>query len=107
MRSEREAQAARLRAEGAKEFETITAEVDRRVEVISAEADEMSNELRGEGEAEAISILAEALEQDPELFAFRRSLEAYKTFLGNNTTLVLPTDSDLFQFLQSPQGIAP
>ena len=107
MRSEREAQAARLRAEGAKEFETITAEVDRRVEVISAEADEMSNELRGEGEAEAIRILAEALEQDPELFTFRRSLEAYKTFLGSNTTLVLPTDSDLFQFLQSPQRAAP
>ncbi len=104
MRSEREIQANALRAQGEEEFLTKTADVDRQVEVISAEADERSNRLRGEGEAEAISILADALEQDPDFFAFRRSLEAYREFLGENTTLVLPADSDLFQFLQSPQG---
>ena len=56
--------------------------MDRQVEVIRAEADEESNQLRGEGEGEAIRILAQALEQDPELFSFLRSLEAYRAFLG-------------------------
>ena len=102
MRSERQVQADRLRAEGEQDFRTRTADVDRRVEIISADADRQSNELRGEGEGEAIRILAEALEQDPDLFAFRRSLEAYKTFLRGQTTVILSADSDLFKFLQQP-----
>ncbi|MCH8847777.1 MAG: protease modulator HflC [Chloroflexi bacterium] len=102
MRSERQVQADRLRAEGEQDFRTRTADVDRRVEIIAADADKQSNELRGEGEGEAIRILAEALEQDPDLFAFRRSLEAYKVFLGSQTTVILSADSDLFKFLQQP-----
>lgn len=104
MRSEREIQANALRAQGEEQYLTKTADVDRRVEIIGAEADEKSNRLRGEGEGQAISILAEALEQDPEFFAFRRSLQAYSKILNDNTTLVLPADSDLFKFLQSSQG---
>lgn len=102
MRSEREIQANALRAAGEEQYLTKTADVNRRVEIIAAEADENANELRGQGEAEAIRILAEALEQDPDLFAFRRSLEAYRTFLGEQTTLVLASDSELFRFLQGP-----
>ncbi|MCH7607537.1 MAG: protease modulator HflC [Chloroflexi bacterium] len=102
MRSERQVQADRLRAEGEQDFRTRTADVDRRVEIISADADKQSNELRGEGEGEAIRILAEALERDPGLFAFLRSLEAYKVFLGGQTTVILSADSDLFKFLQQP-----
>jgi hypothetical protein len=44
------------------------------------------------------------LEQDPGLFSFRRSLEAYAAFLGDQTTLVLSANSSLFQFLQDPTG---
>ena len=104
MRSERTVQADRLRAEGAEEFLTKTADVDRQTEVIAAIADETSSRLRGEGEAQAIGILAAALEKDPGLFAFRRSLQAYATFLNDRTTLVLAADSPLFQFLQNPAG---
>lgn len=106
MRSERAVQADRLRAEGQLEFLTRTADVDRQVEIISAEADEESSRLRGEGEGEAIRILAEALEKDPEFFAFLRSLEAYALFLRGQTTLVVPASSDLFQYLQSPDAPA-
>ena len=106
MRSEREIQANALRAAGEEQYLTKTADVNRRVEIIAAEADETANELRGQGEAEAIRVLAEALEQDPDLFAFRRSLEAYRTFLGDQTTLVLTADSELFRFLQGPSGNA-
>jgi membrane protease subunit HflC len=104
MRSEREVQAQRLRAEGEEEFLTKTADVNRRVQVIAAEADRDSNVLRGEGEAEAIRVLGLALGCDPDLFSFRRSLEAYASFLQSNSTLVLPADSPLLQFLQDPNG---
>lgn len=102
MRTERAVQADRLRAEGEREFLTITADVNRQVEVISANADKTSNVLRGEGEATAIGVLADSLGRDPEFFFFQRSLEAYKKFLTTNTTVVLSSDSPLFQYLQSP-----
>ena len=104
MRSEREIQANALRAQGEEQYLSKTADVDRRVEIIGAQADEKANRLRGEGEGQAISILAEALEQDPEFFAFRRSLQAYSKILNDSTTLVLPADADLFKFLLSSQG---
>ena len=102
MRTERAVQADRLRAEGEEEFLNKTADVDRQVTVIEAQANQTSNELRGEGEAEAINILAEALGQDPEFYSFLRSLDAYRLILKEQTTAVLPPDSDLFQYLQSP-----
>ena len=102
MRSEREVQAKRLRAEGEQESLIIRADVDRQITVILAEAERDANKLRGEGEAEAISILAGALEQDPEFFAFRRSLQAYQAFLTEGSTALLSADSDLFQYLESP-----
>jgi membrane protease subunit HflC len=104
MRSERDVQAQRLRAEGAEQYLTITADVDRQVRIIKADAERDANILRGEGEAGAISILAEALAQDPEFFAFRRSLEAYGTFLDEGTTLVLSTNSELFRYLEGPNA---
>jgi membrane protease subunit HflC len=104
MRSERSVQAQRLRAEGEEEFLTKTADVTRRVTIIAAEADRDGNILRGEGEAGAIRILGLALSCDPDLFSFRRSLEAYAEFLGANSTVVLPANSPLLQFLQDPNG---
>jgi membrane protease subunit HflC len=107
MRTERAVQAERLRAEGEEEFLNRTAGVDRQVTVIQAQANQTSNELRGDGEAEAISILAQALGQDPEFYSFLRSLDAYRLILRDQTTAVLPADSDLFQYLQSPNPPAP
>ena len=75
MRSDREKIARRLRAEGEEESRRRRAAADREVEVILAKADRDANRLRGDGEAQAISILADALNQDPDFFAFRRSLE--------------------------------
>ena len=102
MRTERDVQAQRLRAEGEEEFLSRTADVNRRVEIIAADADKASNTLRGDGEGQAIRILAVALEQDPEFFGFRRSLEAYKAFFVGQTTVVLSADSPLFKYLQDP-----
>lgn len=104
MESEREKIARRLRAEGEEQSRDIRAQANRQVEVILADADRTSNRLRGEGEAQAIAILAEALEQDPEFFAFRRSLEAYRSIFDPGTTVVLSEDSPLFRFLSQSGG---
>ena len=106
MRSERERIARSRRAEGEEEARRTRARADRDVEIILAGADRDANRLRGEGEAQAISILADALNADPEFFAFQRSLEAYRSFLNQQTTVILSSDADIFKFLQSP-GIAP
>ena len=105
MQAERKRKADAQRAEGAKRDLEIRAGVDRQATIIAAEAERDANILRGEGEAEAIRIFADALEEGPEFYAFQRSLQAYKMFLPQNTTVVLPADSDLFQFLQSPLGL--
>lgn len=105
MNAERKRIADRERAEGAQRDDEVRSDVDRQATIIRAEAQRQANIIRGEGEAEAIRIFAQALEQDPEFYSFQRSLEAYKNFLTTNSTLVLPSDSELFQFLQSPDGI--
>lgn len=110
MRAERNRIATKFRAEGDEQDLEIRAEANKKREVILADADKTSNQLRGAGEAEAIRILAESLEQDPEFFAFRRSLEAYQRVLNSGTTVILSAEADLFRFLDSPgapPGAAP
>ena len=102
MQAERKRIADAERADGAKQDLEIRSNVDRQATIIRAEAERDANILRGEGEAQAVGIFASALERDPEFYRFQRSLEAYRNFLTQNATVVLPADSDLFAFLQSP-----
>ena len=104
MRAERKRKADRERAQGAEKDAEIRAATDKDAAILLAEAERIANITRGEGEAAAIAIFADALEQDPEFYAFQRSLEAYKVFLKSNTTVVFPANSALFQFLTSPYG---
>ena len=104
MRAERAEIASGLRAEGTQRDREIRAEVDRDVQIILEQANGTSAKLRGEAEEEAIRILAEALEQDPEFYAFRRSLEAYANIIDDQTLVVLESDSPLFRYLQQ-QGV--
>lgn len=104
MEAERERIASGLRATGAEQDARIRADVDRRVNVILESAQGESALLRGEAEQEAIDILAEALEKDPEFYDFRRSLEAYINSFDGQTTIVLDPDSDLLKYLQNPAG---
>lgn len=105
MQAERKRIADRERAQGAERDAEVRANVDRQAAIIRAEAERDAQIIRGEGEAEAVRIFAESLGQDPEFYAFQRSLQAYKSFLPESgTTVVLPADSSLFQFLQTPNG---
>ncbi len=103
MRAERKRIADRERAEGAQQDAEIRSSVDRQTAIIRAEAERDANIVRGAGEAESISIFADAVGQSPDFYKFQRSLEAYSASLKENSTLVIPAESDLFEFLQSPQ----
>ena len=105
MQAERKRKADRERAEGAEIDATVRAQVDREATVIRAKAEKIASITRGEGEAQAVLIFADAIGQDTDFYTFQRSLEAYKRIFERQTTVVLPADSDLFQFLQSPTGL--
>ncbi len=104
MNSEREAQARRLRSEGSEIKARIQAEADRKRTVILAEARRTSQILRGEGEGQKTRILNQAFGQDPEFFAFYRSMEAYGDALGDGTTMVLSPDSEFFKYFLDQSG---
>jgi len=101
MRAERQRESSLFRAEGEEQANIIRAKADRDSTVISAEGYAQAQKLRGEGEAEAIRIYAEALEQDPEFYAFSRRLEAYSKILKAGDKVVIPADSDFFRYLIS------
>ncbi len=100
MESEREREAREYRSEGKEEATKIRAEADKDRSIMLAEAERKAQIMRGEGDALATNIYGQAYGQDPEFFAFTRSLESYKTGLGKNSDLVLAPDSEFFQYLK-------
>jgi membrane protease subunit HflC len=105
MRSERVKEANQLRADGGKAKLTIESQADRKRTVIIAEAERLSQILRGEGDAMRNQVLGEAYSQDPEFFAFYRSMTAYREALaGGDTNLVLSPNSDFFRFFGDQTG---
>jgi membrane protease subunit HflC len=99
MRAERQRVAADFRARGQEAAERIRATADREATVILANAYRDAERMRGEGDARATEIYANAYNQDPDFFAFYRSLNAYATtFSGNNDMLVLEPDSEFFKY---------
>ncbi len=99
MEAERKRQANKFRSEGEEEAQKIRAATDRDKTVILAEAYKSSQQIRGEGEAEALDIYATSFSKDPKFFEFLRTLETYERVIDKNTTLVLPGDSKLFKNL--------
>ena len=79
----------------------IRAQTDKEKTILLAESYKEAEKLKGEGDAEAIKIYAEVYKKDPEFYAFVRTLETYKKSLRENTTLVLPSDSELFHYIGS------
>ena len=105
MRAERQAVATEHRSEGREQAEIIRADVDARVTVMLADAKRQSRQLRGEGDAQAAKIYADSYQQDPEFFAFIRSMQAYsESFSSGSDVLVLDAESDFFRYLQDLQG---
>ena len=105
MKSERDREAREFRGEGSEVAQQIRADADRQRVVTVATAQQQAQTLRGQGDAQAIQIYADAFGQDPQFFAFYRSMEAYKQSLGDgSTTLVLSPDSEFFRFFNDVTG---
>jgi len=103
MRSQREQEAAQLRATGQQEALETTSDADRQAAVILAEAQGKAEKIKGEGDRKALEIMAEAANKDPQFFAFWRSLAAYRESLKpESTTYVLGPDSDFFRYFKAP-----
>jgi membrane protease subunit HflC len=99
MRAERERIAKRYRSEGEEEAIKIRAQADKERQEILAEAYREAEKIRGEGDAEATKVYASAFNTDPEFYRFLRTLESYRKFMDDKTTIVLSSDSDLLRFL--------
>jgi len=103
MQSERQRVAALARAEGAEASVTIRANAERERTVLLADARAKADNLRGQGEAQAIAIYADAFERDPHFFQVWRSLQAYKdAFASGNSRLVLTPGEGFLKLLQEP-----
>ncbi|HQR11536.1 MAG TPA: protease modulator HflC [Casimicrobiaceae bacterium] len=109
MESERRRVANELRSTGAAESEKIRADADRQRQVILADAYRQAQKIKGEGDAKATAIYSAAYGQNPEFYAFYRSLDAYKaTFRNKSDLMVLEPSAEFFQyFKQSGSGRAP
>ncbi|SFN89137.1 protease modulator HflC [Nitrosospira briensis] len=102
MEAERKRVANELRSTGSAESEKIRADADRQREVILAEAYRNAQEVKGEGDAKASAIYANAFQPNPEFYAFYRSLEAYKqSFKNKSDMMVLEPNSEFFKYLKN------
>jgi membrane protease subunit HflC len=105
MKTERQREAAEFRAQGAQKGQEIRANADREATVIVAEANSQAEQIRGEGDAERNRLFAEAYNQDPDFFAFYRSMTAYENGLkSGDTRFLLRPESSFFRFFSNPSG---
>ena len=101
MISERDRIAAKYRSEGEGEAADIMGQKQKELERIQSDAYKKAEQIKGNADAEAIQIYAEAHGKDPEFFSFLQTLETYRTTTGENTRLILTTDSELYKYLKS------
>jgi len=99
MISERKRIAAEKRSLGEGQKAEIMGKVKREFQVVMSSANREAEEIKGKADAEAASIYAKAYNQDPEFYAFSRSLESYKIAMGKNTHLIISSDSEFFKYL--------
>src|SRR6202521_1645561 len=105
MRTERQREAAEFRAQGSEKSQEIRARADRDVTVLVADATQQGEQARGDGDATRARIFADAYGNDPEFYAFYRSMQAYEAALQpKKPRLVLPPAARFFRFFGGPAG---
>ena len=105
MRAERAAVAREHRSEGQEQAEVIKANIEAKVTVMLADAERNARQLRGEGDATAAQIYAEAYSKTPEFYGFLRSMDAYRaSFNSKDDILVVEPDSDFFRYMNKRSG---
>ena len=104
MREERARIAAERRAEGMEISEQKKSRADKERTIILADANKDSQIIRGEGDASAADIYASAYSQDPEFYAFYRSIDAYRNSLGRSGDLmVIDPNNEFFRYLNKSE----
>jgi len=102
MRAERNAVAKEHRSKGHEQATILRATIDAKVTVMIATAEQNAKIVRGEGDAKAAAIYADAYAQSPEFYSFWRSLQAYRnSFDSKGDLLVVEPDSDFFKYMKS------
>ncbi len=105
MQTARQREAAEYRAQGMQQAQEIRSKADREVTVLVADATSKSEQIRGEGDATRNEIFAKAFNQDPDFFAFYRSMQAYEAGLKNSDTrFLLKPDTNFFRYFNDPSG---
>ena len=89
-----------MRSQGEGQKAEIMGKVDRELKTITSTAEREALEIKGKADAEAARIYADAYNKDPEFYSFVMSLESYRTAVGANTRLLMPLDSEFYQYLQ-------
>jgi membrane protease subunit HflC len=108
MQTERQREAAEIRARGAEAAQRIRAKADRDVVVVIAEANREAERVRGEGDGQRNAIFAQAYGQDEDFFSFYRSMQAYEQSLNSkDTRLLLSPNAEFFRYFQMPDGTRP
>jgi len=103
MQSERKRVANERRATGGAESEKIRADAERQRDVILAEAYRDAQRIKGQGDARASALYAEAFGQNPEFAAYYRSLQAYReSFQNKRDVIVIDPSSEFFRYFKAP-----
>ena len=100
MISERKRAAEEYRSEGKGKKAEIEGQTEKELKQILSLAYKDAQKIKGEADKEATQIYAQAYNQDPEFFAFLKSLESYTESIGQDSLLILTTDSEYFKYLK-------
>ncbi|MGQ3674090.1 protease modulator HflC [Xanthobacter sp. TB0139] len=107
MQTERQREAAEIRAQGNEAAQRLRARAEREATIILAEANSKGEQVRGQGDAERNRIFAAAFGKDPDFFSFYRSMQAYEASMKpDDTRLLISPDSSFFNYFQNPLGAA-
>ncbi|MGE4373970.1 MAG: protease modulator HflC [Xanthobacter sp.] len=107
MQTERQREAAEIRAQGNEAAQRLRARAEREATIILAEANSKGEAVRGHGDAERNRIFAAAFGKDPDFFSFYRSMQAYEASMKpEDTRLLISPDSSFFNYFQNPFGTA-
>ena len=104
MISERKRIAEKYRSEGEGRKAEIDGEREKEFQIITSQAYRTAQEVKGDGDAEATRIYANAYNRDPDFYSFIQTLETYKSTMIQNSTLILNTDSDYLKYVKSMRG---
>jgi membrane protease subunit HflC len=104
MIAERKQIAEKFRSEGQGEARKILGEKERDLKRITSEAYREAQGIKGKADAEVTKIYAQAYGQDPELYAFMKTLEIYNKSLDKESSLILSTDSEFLKYLKKYPG---